>query len=165
MSRSKFSILLAVVFFVFSVVVVNLAFAEEMTKVHATTVVTKWHQIEVGDAEGHIIAVYESKGVWTAKGTDEQTVGISKAVMDFNVKKGEGTTKGYSERIHTNGDKMFSAYEGNLVGKGHFKGTWKWIGGTGKFEGLTGEGTWESKSMGPGVSIVEAEGTRFYKGQ
>ena len=38
-----------------------------------------------------------------------------------------------------------------------------YTGGTGKFEGMTGEGTWETRSLAPGVSYTEAEGERVYK--
>jgi len=62
-------------------------------------------------------------------------------------------------------DLKFLKYEGKPVEKGHSKGTYTFIGGTGKFEGITGGGTWESKSLSPGVNYNEAEGERVYQGQ
>ncbi|MGV7223311.1 MAG: hypothetical protein ACQ9MH_17505 [Nitrospinales bacterium] len=45
------------------------------------------------------------------------------------------------------------------------KGTFTYIGGTGQYEGLHGNGTWESQMMGPGVWFMKAEGTREVGGQ
>jgi hypothetical protein len=50
-------------------------------------------------------------------------------------------------------------HEGKPVGKGHWKGTWSILKGTGKHKGGKGGGIWDSYSMGQGQpSYLEAEG-------
>lgn len=44
---------------------------------------------------------------------------------------------------------MFGTWEGEAVGEGHWKGSWTVVGGTGKYEGGTGGGTWDSYSLAP----------------
>ena len=95
--------------------------------------------------------------------TGEKSTAVSCGTMDINPKTGKGIIRGYSVRTYPNGEKWFSKYEGKPVAKGHSKGTYIYNGGTGKYEGLSGSGTWESKRMAPGVSYTEAEGVREYK--
>ena len=48
---------------------------------------------------------------------------------------------------------------GKPVGKDHWKGTYTYTRGTGKFKGIKGSGTWESFSMGQGYpSVLEIVG-------
>jgi hypothetical protein len=50
-------------------------------------------------------------------------------------------------------------HEGKPAGKGHWKGTYYFTKGTGKFEGIKGGGTWDSYSMGQGhPSFLEIVG-------
>ena len=49
--------------------------------------------------------------------------------------------------------------EGKPVGKGHWKGIWRVLKGTGTREGEKGGGTWDSYSMGRGQpSYIEVAG-------
>ena len=141
------------------------AMAGETVKLKATctSVNTKWHQIEVGDVEGHVVAVFENKQVWVSEITGERSTAVSRGTMDFNTKTGQGTANGYSTMTYANGDKRFGSYEGKIVGKGRWKGTFTDIGGTGKYEGCKGGGTWESESLGRGISQILAEGERTFK--
>jgi hypothetical protein len=79
--------------------------------------------------------------------------------MDVNVKTGQGTLQGYGIDTFPNGDKVTGTHEGKIVGKGHWKGTWTYVKGTGKHEGIKGAGTWDSYPMGQGQpSYMEVEG-------
>jgi hypothetical protein len=78
--------------------------------------------------------------------------------MDINLKTGQGSLQGYGTVTDKDGDKMIRAHKGKPVGKGHWKGTYVMVKGTGKYEGITGEGTWDTYSLGKGQSYVEAEG-------
>ena len=160
MFRSKLFSVLTVVLFVFGIAMIDCAVAGEKTKLHGTSVRTKWHQIKVGDEKGHVIAVSESKAVYFNEKTGEKLTMVSKNTMDINLKTGQGTSKGYGEMTSPNGDKRFTMSGGKPVGKGHWKGTYTYTKGTGKLEGIKGGGTWDSYSLAPGISYIETEGER-----
>ena len=157
MFRSKLFAALTVALSVFGITMLDCAVAGEKSKWHGTSVATKWHQLEVGDEEGHVIAIYEAKQVYFNENTGEKMVSITNNTMDFNLKTGQGTVKGYGMSTFPNGDKTFRMHEGKPVGKGHWKGTHSYIKGTGKYEGIKGGGTWDSYSLAEGVSYIEVE--------
>lgn len=136
---------------------------KEKLKATGTSVTVKFEKIDISDEEGHIIAIFENKQVWFTEGTDEKSTAISRGIMDFNAKTGKGTLSGYSVRTYKNGEKWFSRYEGKPAGKGRWEGTHTYHGGTGKYEGMTGSGTWKTQSLARGIAIMEAEGERIYK--
>jgi hypothetical protein len=79
-----------------------------------------------------------------------------KLKFSFQVTSGE---HGYAVETFPNGDKFIRMHEGKPVGKGHWKGTWSILKGTGKHKGGKGGGIWDSYSMGQGQpSYLEAEG-------
>ena len=164
MFRSKLFSVLTVVLFVFGIAMIDCAVAGEKTKLHGTSVGTKWHQLEVGDEDGHVIAITESKAVYFNEKTGEKETMVSKGTMDINLKTGQGTLKGYGVMTSPNGDKRFTMSEGKPVGKGHWKGTYTYTKGTGKLEGIKGGGTWDSYSLAPGISYIETEGEREIPG-
>jgi hypothetical protein len=86
-------------------------------------------------------------------------------MMDINLKTGQGSLQGYGVGIDKDGDKSFRTHEGKPVGKGHWKGTWTIVKGTGKYEGTKGGGTWDSYSLTPKQSYVEVEGEMEMPGQ
>ena len=141
------------------------ALAGETVKIKAsgTSINTKWHQIEVGDVEGHVIALFESKQVWVSEITGERTTAYSRGTADLYLKTGKGTMVGYSVMIFPGGDKRFASYDGKIVGKGLWEGTFTDIDGTGKYKGVKGGGTWKTESLMRGVSHIEAEGERTFK--
>jgi len=112
-----------------------------------------------------VIAVTESKQVYFDEATDEKFMSISHNIMDINMKTGQGTVKGYGISMFPNGDKNWRTHEGKPVGKGHWKGTWSFVKGTGQWEGVTGGGTWDSYSIGPQTSYYEVEGDMERPGQ
>ena len=65
--------------------------------------------------------------------------------------KGVGTTLGYCIGLAPDGDKtLFEVKQENLKpGPGLKKGTWKYIGGTGKFVGIEGEGEYTNYGVRP----------------
>jgi hypothetical protein len=158
MIRSKSLSGMMVVVVLFAMAAIDYAAAGEKVKSRATSVRTKWHSIEVGDEGGHTIAVFENKNVYFNEKTGEKSTGISSGLLDMNFKTGKGTVNGYVVRTYSNGDKVISSTEGKPVGKGHSKGTFTIIRGTGKYKGIEGNGTWESKSLAPGISELIIEG-------
>jgi hypothetical protein len=159
MSWSKIFAMTTVVVFVFGLAMIDCAAAGEKFRAHGVSFLTNWNQIEVGDEDGHVLAVLEQKALYIDDKTGEKMVGTSKNLMDINVKTGQGSLKGYGIETFPNGDKVIRTHEGKPVGKGHWKGTWSILRGTGTREGVKGEGTWDSYSMGEGQpSYMEVEG-------
>jgi hypothetical protein len=160
MTRFKSFALFTALFLSFSLIFVHCLAAGEKVKGTATSVRTKWHPIKVDDEEGHIIAVFENTNVYSKKIDGGFPTGISKGIVDMNVKTGKGTTISYVVVTYPNGDKLYTKAEGKLIGKGQAEGTAVYVGGTGNWEGVKGSTVWKSKSLSPGISFIEIEGER-----
>ena len=165
MLRSKLFTVLTVVLFICGIATIDCALAGQKMKWHGTGVTTKWEQIEVGDEEGHVVAISEAKQVFINETTGEKSVSNSINNLDINPKTGQGTVRGYGVSTFPNGDKLIRAHEGKIVGKGQMKGTFTYIKGTGKYEGVKGGGTWHSFSLAPQVTYYEVEGEMEIPGQ
>lgn len=133
------------------------------TKASGTSINTKWHEIEVGDTEGHVVAVFENTQVWVSEISGERVTAQSRGTMDLQKQSGQGTMKGYSVMTWKSGDQRFGSFEGQIVGKGQWAGTYTDIDGTGKYKGCSGGGTWKTQSLGRGISHIEAEGERIFQ--
>jgi hypothetical protein len=71
---------------------------------------------------------------------------------------GSGPQSGYFVNDHPDGDRDFGTFEGRIVTSGAevtLEGTWKFTGGTGKFRGLRGGGTYKGRMTSP----VQVENT------
>jgi len=79
--------------------------------------------------------------------------------------RGTGAQRGYRIATHASGDKTFSAYEGitqverdqSGVDRYSFSGRWWYTGGTGRFSGIAGGGTYTGRLTAAGV-VYEWEG-------
>lgn len=158
MHRARLLTVLTIVLFISGTAMPSFAIAGEKFKTHGASTTIKWEQIEVGDVEGHVIAITKSKAVYFDESTGEITPQISVGLMDFNLNSGMGSGYGYGISTLKNGDKRISLWESKSVEKGHMKGTFTITKGTGKLEGIKGGGTFESYSLGSGQSHVEVEG-------
>jgi hypothetical protein len=73
-----------------------------------------------------------------------------------------GRTHGYSTSVMDNGDSTFVRYEGTSQMKkdasGTFKGTWKYVRGTGKFRGINGSGTYKGAGATDGSASADVSG-------
>lgn len=149
MFRSKIHTVTTVVPLVFGIAMIDSAVAGEKMKLHGSSVTTNWKQMEVGDEEGHVMAVYEAKQIYINEKTGEKTVGTSVNTMDINLNTRQGTVRGYGWTVDKDGDKKIRAQEGKSVAKDHWKGTWRYVKGTGKYEGIKGNGIWDSYTIAP----------------
>ena len=140
MFRFKLIAAMNVILFIFGITMVNYAVAGEKFKGHGASTTVKWEQIEVGDEEGHVIALTQSKQIYFNETTGEKTTSVSIGLMDFNIKKEMGSGHGYGITTTKDGDKRIRTWEGKSVEKGHMKGTYSYIMGTGKHEGIKGGG-------------------------
>jgi hypothetical protein len=159
MFRFKIFSVISVLLFVFGIAVIDCAMAGEKIKAHGASFMTDWKQIEVGDEDGHVIAVFKSKLLLIDDKTGEKAPSTAVHSLDMNLKTGMGTMTGCGWTPDKDGDKIIRTFEGKPAGKGHWRGTWTYVKGTGKYEGIKGTGTWDSYSMGKGQpSYMEVEG-------
>ena len=160
---SKIISTIAVIIFLFGISTIDYAVAGEKVKCKSegTFYSVKWEQIKVGDEEGHIIGIYEMKGLYFDELTGERIVDRSVGLMDFNSKTGAGFIRGHGVETNSDGDKRFRSYEGRPIGKTQWKGEWNLIKGTGKLEGTKGGGNWSWTSydleMNQGYQEMEGE--------
>jgi hypothetical protein len=160
MSQSKVISATTIIIFIFTIAMVNCALAGEKIKYksHGAIFTDKWEQTEVGDEKGHVLAVSHSKQIYFNEITGEKHVSATVNTIDINFKTGQGSAQGYGISTYKNGDKTIRTHKGKSVGKGHWKGTFTYVKGTGKFEGITGGGTWDSYSLNKTQSYMEVEG-------
>jgi hypothetical protein len=115
----------------------------------------KQEAIEAGDRPGHMLTIAKAACTWT---TPFEVAGVktktytAATTMDASGQK--ATVRGYVVVTMENGDKTFvrinqgtatMTKDGKPVSG---EGTWSYTGGTGKFKGITGKGTYKSKPAG-----------------
>jgi hypothetical protein len=81
--------------------------------------------------------------------SDQFGSGQASIINTADATAGSGTDRGYRTVTLSNGDQAFAAYEGTSKSvakstgpEGTFQGKWWYTGGTGKFKGITGGGTY-----------------------
>jgi hypothetical protein len=149
MSISKIVAILSVVLFVFGFVMIDSAVSGEKINWQGTNLYTETKQMEVGDVEGHVLMLTKGKQIYILPdGT--KLVGDSVNTTDINPKLNQFSVNGYGWTVDMDGDKMMRTHEGKPAGKNHWKGTWTFTGGTGKYEGVKGGGTWDSYTIAEG---------------
>ena len=162
MSRTKIISAIAIIIFLFVVAMLNNAVAGEKqkVKVHGVSHTVKSEQIIVGDVEGHILVISESRAVYIDEISGERRNSRAVYFVDVNPNSKSVFIQGYVIDVDKDGDKIIHKTEGKAVAKGQFKGTSTIIKGTGKFDGAKGGGTWTSYNMGQGQMYIEVEGER-----
>jgi hypothetical protein len=164
MSKSKIVGMLALIAFAMGIFFVGDAAAGETGKVVAREVGynTTVHTLKVPDVEGHAIYMMDAKGI----GFNEKW-GAYLIYMTFTIDiiKGEGPLQGYTHATFPDGSTYDSKWEGKnkaggrgTTGSASAEGSWTYIKGTGKFEGIQGGGTWKNYVMGPGQHYSDDEG-------
>ena len=158
MTWSKIVAVSTAVLFVFGIAMIGSAVAGEKIKWQGTSVVTETKQMEVGDVEGHVLLILKQKQMYMLP-NGEKRAGDAVTSMELNSKMNQFSLKGVGWVVDKDGDKIMREHEGKPAGKDHWKGTYTYTGGTGKFEGIKGGGTWDSISMGQGQpSFLEVVG-------
>jgi len=165
MFRSKLFAVLTLTLFFSGIAMLDCAVAGEKFKAHGTSIGVEWEQMEIGDEEGHVVGISKSKQIYIDENTGEKSTSVSIGLLDINPKKGQVSGHGYGVSTYKDGSKAFRSWDGKAVGKGHWKGTWSVIGGTGKYEGAKGGGTWDSYSLAPQHSYLDVEGEVELAGQ
>ena len=157
MSRSKIVGMMALIAFVVGIALVSHAGAGEKIKCREVSYVTKFEQINVGDEKGHVIALVEAKGIYSnreGKTFCEGWLHWEAGLLNIDSKTGM-TGNGYLILTDKDGDKLYMKWNTNPSGPN----PWTFYKGTGKFEGIKGEGTWSSVHYSdPSVFYVDLEG-------
>ena len=111
--------------------------------------ITQMHVFKVDDVDGHVIAIYERRGLGFFDG--EVATYLNRAMLDST--KGKGNVEGYVIYTFEDGSTTVSRFQGTLEpreGKKFTgKGTYSYIRGSGRFEGIEGSGSWTAKSYTP----------------
>ncbi len=120
----------------------------------------KMQIIEVGDVPGHILFAGERVGVSSC---DDGSVATTSGKSTGDTTKGSGRSQGYSLNTYEDGSTLWYKTQvtvtANPDGKtGRWEGTFEYIKGTGRFEGIQGVGTWTGKRLAPTPGI----GAQYY---
>ncbi len=121
------------------------------------------HAVPVGDSKTHVILIQQTKCTWTKplemeglQAKEDLGTGVS------DVHGASSQDRGYDVTTMSNGDKIYSRNQGTSKLKGEMpdsgEGKWSFSGGTGKFKGLTGGGTFTLMGNTDGSVTVNIEG-------
>ena len=116
-------------------------------RVQSTAEITS---VEVGDVKGHVVGVVEFKGL-TFFADGEIATHVNPATFDLT--DGSGPHQGYVVHYFDDGSTSVERYQGEarLSADGKrttVEGSFECIGGTGRFAGLKGNGTYRGERLG-----------------
>jgi hypothetical protein len=101
------------------------------------------HRIDVSDAKGHTVTVLHAVGIASFP---DGSVGSTDGFGLTDTTNGSGTIQGHFFLKTADGSELRLKYTGTSTA-GKIKGTDVVVGGTGKFAGAAGEGTFEGSSL------------------
>ncbi|MHB1025522.1 MAG: hypothetical protein ACYC24_07405 [Desulfobacteria bacterium] len=114
----------------------------------------KVEMMEVGDVPGHFMGVSKTYGMtFYTKGPDSGEIIPRMGAGIFDVVKGKGTVTGYEVKTFRDGSTLVLKWSGTLTPADGGKrtvheGTWEVSGGTGRFAGAKGSGTFKGEGIG-----------------
>jgi hypothetical protein len=131
-------------------VVPALAQAQDLGNSRRVQGTAKVTTVEVGDVPGHVVGVVEFKGLsFFADG--ETATHVNPATFDLT--DGSGPHQGYVVHYFDDGSTSIERYQGEAKLSADGKrtvvsGAFQCVGGTGRFAGLKGEGTYRGERLG-----------------
>jgi len=114
----------------------------------------KVEMMEVGDVPGHFMGVSQSHGLtFYTKGPDNGEIVARMGTSIIDVVKGKGTFTGYEVKTFSDGSMVFVKGSGTQTPidggkKTAIEGTWEVSGGTGRYMGAKGTGTFKGERIG-----------------
>lgn len=116
-------------------------------RVQGTAEVTSF---DVGDVPGHVVGVVQFKGLTFFEGGE---IATHANPATFDLTNGSGTHQGYVIHYFDDGSTSIERYQGEAKlsadgKKTTVEGTFECVGGTGRFAGLTGKGTYRGERVG-----------------
>ena len=116
-----------------------------------------------GDAPKHEVMLVNRIQFWNSANPDWNNVEVTQfSYTDYTA--GTGYHSGYNVNVHPGGDRTFLSYEGRTTRTTNPDGSWeakfegklRFTGGTGKFQGITGQGSYLGKASAPGGPTAAA---------
>ena len=133
------------------------------TKITGKLTCAKPSVSETAGEGAQMIMFQKANCTWTAP----FTIDGSKPGRTVNASIGDvtgsiGRAHGYSTSVMDNGDSTVVRYEGTSQmkkdGSATNKGTWRYVRGTGKFRGISGNGTFNGEAAAEGTSWADVSG-------
>jgi len=131
----------------------------------------KVETMEASDVPGHIIGVAQQSGLtFYTKGPASGQIATMSNTFHFDTMKGKGTFTNYVVNTFQDGSTLSAKTIGTVTPlnggpRAAIEGVYEIIGGTGKFEGTKGKGTYKGERLGSpqtgGDSYVDAVGTQW----
>lgn len=107
--------------------------------------------ISLSDQPNHTLDLAEIRGL--QKSPDEKWNNATVTYWSVtDLVDGKGTQRGYFVNAHGGEDRDQGTFEGRVAthgGQVTVEGTWQFTGGSGKFNGLTGKGTFKTRLISP----------------
>ena len=133
-----------------SLVIPSLAYGQDLGTSRRVQGTTKITTIEVGDVSNHVVGVVEFKGL-TFFANGEVATYSNPATFDLT--NGSGPHQGYVVHYFDDGSTSIERYQGEAKLSADGKratvtGTFQCVGGTGRFDGLKGQGTYRGERLG-----------------
>ncbi len=130
---------------------VTQAGAETVKKLTTTTYIAKVEVIPIFDVEGHIVGIYERRGVAIFE-DGEVAAYLTRGTFDYI--KGQGSHQGYTQYTFKDGSTTVEKYQGTTtIAPGEklasIKGKGEYIKGTGRFKGIKGNMSYSGKLVTP----------------
>lgn len=165
---SRVVVFVGMMTFVLGMAATDQVVAGDKVKGRVTSYTVKWQSIDVPGAEGHMVGVFENKGIVTIfegtyKGAKPDGAVIwTVGMMDFDSATGKGSMQGYDEVTDKEGNKRYYAWEGKPAGEGVWEGEYWAVRGTGACEGIKERGNWRSYNVAPGQGYADWQGEYEY---
>ncbi|PYU45909.1 MAG: hypothetical protein DMG53_13305 [Acidobacteria bacterium] len=139
--------------------------ANAQTKISGTMQCNKpepAYSIEVGDRPGHAMLLVKESCAWTGPDIGGEKTKDHSVIGSLEVTATRTAASGIGVATMESGDKTFSTFHGTASVKDGKRedehGTWSFTGGTGKFKGIKGKGTYKTTANADGTGTVEVEG-------
>lgn len=124
----------------------------------AALVSTKQETVKVEDQAEHAIYLSEADGV-IFNDSGESFLEKARYQYVYLLDTGGMVSGGYKTFTATDGSKVFVKFEEHAVTPPTYKGKWQFIGGTGKYQGIKGQGVYTYTEISPttGWDVLEGE--------
>lgn len=121
------------------------------------------YMIEVPDKPGHVLMLAKVTCTWSSGELGGVALKEEVDVVTSDVSGKLSHDHGYGSGTATSGDKYFVRFDGTTTFEKNqpvtATCTWKFTGGTGKLNGLTGNGTCTGKFDATGAAVFDIQGT------
>jgi hypothetical protein len=133
-----------------------------MTKVSGSfTGKSNWQATaSIPDTGSHDLGVVEIGGKQTSSDPQWNDAAVTYWGM-ADLTNGSGPQRGYFHNAHADGDRDWGSFDGKISTSGQqatIEGTWQYTGGTGKFQRISGRGTYKGRMTSPTEVEVEWAG-------